>query len=137
MPRVTKEQIEKAKEWDLFSYLQNYEPHELKRCGPNEYCTRTHDSLKISNGKWKWWSRGNGGRSAVDYLINVRRHTFTEAVQTIAGQATIAPPVSLPAEKTTEKKENIFLSLFPGPANPADVSLVIVYSIALGAMPAV
>ena len=52
MPGVTKEQIEKAKEWDLLSYLQAYEPHELKRSGPNEYCTRTHDSLKISNGKW-------------------------------------------------------------------------------------
>jgi len=48
---VTKEQIEKAKEWDLLSYLQAFEPHELKRCGTNEYCTRTHDSLKISHGK--------------------------------------------------------------------------------------
>ena len=46
--RVIKEQIEKAKEWDLLSYLQAYEPHELKRSGPNEYCTRTHDSLKIT-----------------------------------------------------------------------------------------
>ena len=45
---VSKEQIEKAKEWDLLTYLQSYEPQELKRCGPNEYCTVTHDSLKIS-----------------------------------------------------------------------------------------
>ena len=51
-----------------------------------------------------WWSRGIGGRSAVDYLIKVRDYTFMEAVQTIARQAAIAPPVSLPAEKTTEKK---------------------------------
>lgn len=29
------------------------------------------------------------GRSAVDYLIKVRGHTFMEAVQTIAGQAAI------------------------------------------------
>jgi len=41
---VTKEQIAKAKEWDLLSYLQAYEPQELKKCGPREYCTRTHDS---------------------------------------------------------------------------------------------
>ena len=46
MPRVTKEQIAKAREWDLLSYLQAYEPHELKRSGLNEYCTKTHDSLK-------------------------------------------------------------------------------------------
>ncbi|MCX4325547.1 MAG: topoisomerase, partial [Lachnospiraceae bacterium] len=68
MPGVTKEQIAKAKEWDLLSYLQTYEPHELKRCGPHEYCTRTHDSLKISHGKWCWNSRGIGGRTALDYL---------------------------------------------------------------------
>lgn len=43
LPGVTKEQIAKAKEWDLLSYLQTYEPHELKRSGPSEYCTRTHD----------------------------------------------------------------------------------------------
>ena len=39
MPGVTKEQIAKAKEWDLLSYLQTYEPQELKRCGGNEYRT--------------------------------------------------------------------------------------------------
>lgn len=86
MAGVTKEQIAKAKEWDLLSYLQAYEPQELKKSGPREYCTRTHDSLKISNGKWMWWSRGIGGRSAVDYLIKVRGYTFMEAVQTIAGE---------------------------------------------------
>ncbi len=72
MPGVTKEQITKAKEWDLLSYLQAYEPEELQRCGQNEYCTRTHVSLKISNGKWCWNSRGIGGRTALDYLIKVR-----------------------------------------------------------------
>ncbi len=34
---VTKEQIAKAKEWDLLSYLQAYEPQELKKSGPREY----------------------------------------------------------------------------------------------------
>ena len=72
MPAVTTEQIAKAKEWDLLSYLEAHEPHELKRSGPNEYCTRIHDSLKISNGKWCWSSRGIGGRTALDYLIKVR-----------------------------------------------------------------
>ena len=74
MPGVTKEQIAQAKEWDLLSYLQTYEPHELKRCGPHEYCTKTHDSLKISNGKWCWNSRGIGGRTA--YLIKVRGKAY-------------------------------------------------------------
>ena len=76
MPHLSKEQIDQAKQWDLLSYLQVYEPGELRRTGPHEYCTRTHDSLKISNGKWCWNSRGIGGRTALDYLIKVRGLSF-------------------------------------------------------------
>jgi hypothetical protein len=72
MPYVTPEQIERAKQMDLLTYLQHYEPQELVRFSGNVYTTRTHDSLKISNGKWYWWSRNIGGRSALDYLIKVR-----------------------------------------------------------------
>jgi len=92
---VTREQIEQAKQMDLLSYLQKYEPDELVRINPNTYSTRTHDSLKISNGKWCWWSRGIGGRSALDYLIKVRGMEFVEAVQHLCGWAeyTPSPPV--------------------------------------------
>lgn len=90
MFKVTKQQIEIAKEWDLLPYLQAREPNELRRSGPREYCTRTHDSLKISNGKWCWHSRGIGGRTALDYLIKVRDMTFVEAVESLCGSR--APP---------------------------------------------
>ena len=95
---MTKEQIAKAKEWDLLSYLQAHEPHELKRCGPREYCTRTHDSLKISNGKWCWNSRGIGGRTALDYLIKVQGMDFVGAVETLCGYRA-PPPQQRPAPK--------------------------------------
>lgn len=36
------------------------------------YTTRRHDSLKISNGKWMWWSQSISGRSTLDYLIKIR-----------------------------------------------------------------
>ena len=98
MPGVTKEQIEKAKEWNLLSYLETYEPQELKRCGPHEYCTRTHDSLKISNGKWCWNSRGIGGRTAPDYLIKVRGMDFVGAVEALCGYRA-PPPQEQPAPK--------------------------------------
>ncbi|HHZ07020.1 MAG TPA: DUF3991 domain-containing protein [Clostridiales bacterium] len=78
--------IEQARQMDLLSYLQVYEPSNLQRVAGNVYCTREHDSLKISNGKWYWWSRGFGGVSALDYLIKVKDYTFVEAVQTITGQ---------------------------------------------------
>ncbi|MEK3986343.1 DUF3991 and TOPRIM domain-containing protein [Paenibacillus sp. FSL K6-3166] len=85
MSYVSKEQIQRAKQLDLFTYLQVYEPAELVRCSRNVYTTRTHDSLKISNGKWYWWSRGIGGRSALDYLIKVRGMSFPDAVRQIEG----------------------------------------------------
>lgn len=102
MPCVSKEQIVRAKEWDLLSYLQTYEPQELKRCGPREYCTRTHDSLKISNGKWCWNSRGIGGRTALDYLIKVRGMDFMEAVETLSGSRA-PPPQERPTPPITQK----------------------------------
>ena len=77
--------IEQARQMDLLSYLQRYEPSNLKRVAGNVYCTREHDSLKISNGKWYWWSRGFGGVSALDYLIKVKGYGFVEAVETVVG----------------------------------------------------
>ena len=71
MPFIAPELIIQAKQMDLLTYLRNYEPYELVKFSGNTYCTRTHESLKISNGKWIWWSRGIGGRSAFDYLIKV------------------------------------------------------------------
>ena len=90
MSRVTEEQIAAAKQWDLLTYLQTFEPAELVRSSANEYCTKTHDSLKISHGLWCWNSRGIGGKSALDYLIKVREMDFVEAVETLCGYR--APP---------------------------------------------
>ena len=93
MPYIDPEVILQAKQMDLLTYLQNYEPQELVRFSGNTYCTRTHDSLKISNGKWCWHSRGIGGRSALDYLIKVNNMSFMAAVEQITGQVATAPPV--------------------------------------------
>lgn len=104
MPYIAPEVVREVKQMDLLTYLKNYEPYELVHFSGNTYTTKSHDSLKISNGKWMWWSRGIGGRSALDYLIKVRDYTFMEAVETIAGLAGVKPPVALPAKKQTEKK---------------------------------
>ena len=105
MPYVTPEQIERAKQMDLLTYLQYYEPQELVRFSGNVYTTRTHDSLKISNGKWCWWSRNIGGRSALDYLIKVRGMSLPEAVLQIDGQAAITPPVSSKVQEPTKPRK--------------------------------
>ena len=103
MPYIAPEIIQEVKKMDLLTYLKNYEPYELVHFSSNTYTTRTHDSLKISNGKWMWWSRGIGGRSALDYLIKVREYTFMEAVEIIAGQSAISTPVYAVVEKPKEK----------------------------------
>ena len=92
MPFIPPEVVEQARKMDLLTYLQNYEPDELVPFSRDTYCTRTHDSLKISNGKWFWFSQGIGGASALDYLIMVRGIPFTQAVEQIMGRAAIQPP---------------------------------------------
>lgn len=91
MPYVSPEIVAKVREIDLFSYLSSCNPGELVRCGSNIYCTKTHDSLKISNGKWFWWSRGIGGRSALDYLIFVCGMDFFAATMMLIGKQPIIP----------------------------------------------
>lgn len=85
--------IEKVKQIDLLTYLKNFEPEELIHFSQGTYTTRSHDSLKISNGLWYWFSRGIGGKSALEYLIQVREHTFLEAIEILTKQAKIKSPV--------------------------------------------
>ena len=93
MPYISPEVILEAKQIDLLTYLKACEPSQLVRVSGNTYCTKEHDSLKISNGKWMWWSRGIGGKTALDYLIKVQGYSFLEAVQAILGNTTVAYPV--------------------------------------------
>ena len=92
MPFYEPDVVTEAKKLDLLTYLQNYEPQELVHVSGNVYCTNTHDSLRISNGKWCWFSQGIGGKSALDYLIKVNGYSFLEAMERIVGQAAAKPP---------------------------------------------
>ena len=85
MPYYTKEEIKKAKEVDLYNYLNQRYPDELVPFSNGTYVTREHDSLKISNGMWHWFSKGIGGKSALDYLIRVKNMSFMEAMKEIIG----------------------------------------------------
>ena len=98
--------LERARQIDLLSYLRTYEPSNLVKVKgtTNVYCTAEHDSLKISNGKWYWWSRGFGGYSALDYLMEVREYGFVEAVEILTGQALADWKPPPPAPKKDEPK---------------------------------
>ena len=99
MPYIPPEFIEQARQIDLLSYLKAFEPNELVRISGNNYTTRTHDSLKISNGKWMWWSQRIGGYNALDYLIKVKEYSFVEAVETLMGKAAVMPSIAVPKPK--------------------------------------
>lgn len=104
MPYIAPEVIEQARQIDLLTYLQNCEPHELVRISGNNYTTRTHDSLKISNGKWMWWSQRIGGYNALDYLVKVRGISFVEAVETLMGKAAIMPMLTVRPKQQEKPK---------------------------------
>ena len=118
---LKQEEITKARQMDLLTYLRRYEPDELVHFSGNTYCTRTHDSLKISNGKWYWWSRGIGGRSALDYLTKVKGVELRQAVEILAG----APRPSV-HEKIAEQKEEA-IKLIQLPPRHADNRRVFAY----------
>lgn len=73
------EELAEVKKLDLLTYLSNYEPNELVRRSRNDYVTRTHDNLHMTNGMWMWWSRVIGGKTALDYLIKVYDMPFLDA----------------------------------------------------------
>ncbi|MGN8714128.1 DUF3991 domain-containing protein [Hornefia butyriciproducens] len=98
------DQIQQAREIDLLTYLRKTDPGNLVHVSGGEYCTREHDSLKISHGKWMWWSRGFGGASALDYLIKVKCIPFTEAVGMVLGTEAKQPPFSFDRKGAKAKR---------------------------------
>ncbi len=76
--------VVELKKIDLLTYLQVCEPNNLVRVGSNVYSTKEHDSMRISNGKWCWWSCGIGGCTALDYLIKVKGMSFLSAAHYLA-----------------------------------------------------
>ena len=104
MPSVTDEQIAAARSVDLLTYLQTHEPGSLRKSG-GEYCLTDHDSLKISNGKWFWHSRGFGSNNALDFLVQVRGMGFTDAVKALADDSVTSVYTSASRQASTPIQE--------------------------------
>ena len=103
MAYFTPEDIQQAKQLDLLTYLQIYEPDQLVKVSGDTYCTKEHDSLKISNGKWHWFSRQIGGKTALDYLVKVRGCSFLEAMEIIQGKP-LPKAIPTPAPRQEPKR---------------------------------
>ncbi len=107
---IPKEVVAEARKIDLLTYLKNYEPNELVEVCRNTFTTRTHDSLKISNGLWYWFTKQIGGKSAIDFLMKVRDYSFVEAVKTVMGNIQIQKPV-IYKQQEKNKDRNLILPL--------------------------
>ena len=105
MPYIPEETVAELRRIDLLTYLQITEPHELVRVTEREYTTQTYDSLRISNGKWHWFSQGVGGNSALDYLIKVKGKTFIEAAQELLNYTTNGFEIPEMKQQLPEKKK--------------------------------
>lgn len=94
MAGVTREQIAQAREMTAIEYLQRYMPHELVRCGSNEFQLQSHDSFKINaqTSLFHWKSMDIGGKTALDYLHRVEGVPFVDAVRTLADERAVYIP---------------------------------------------
>ncbi len=110
MPYYTKQEVEKAREVDVLTYLQHNNPSQLVYVGRDTYCTVEHDSLKINNGKWYWFSQGIGGVNAIDYLIKVEGFTFLESVEKVLK---LSPRINYKIQRNYLKKEKKDKLLLP------------------------
>ena len=106
---VPPELVEKARKIDLPTYFEMFEPGQLKRLSSGVYCTNKHDSLKMSNGKWFWWSRGVGGKNAIDFLMKCRQYRFQDAVLLLTGGMTHDFTPSKSSLSTTKESAKVLL----------------------------
>ena len=96
--------LEKAKKVDLLSFLMSYYPNELVRVSSKEYTTKTHDSLRISNGFWNWCSVGVGGKNAMDYLEKVLGYDFPKSAEIVLDKLQIKAPIFIEKQEKNRVK---------------------------------
>ena len=89
----TQEQIDRANQSDLVSFLQS-QGEQLTRAG-NEYRWKRHDSLTVRGNKWYRHSQSKGG-GPVDFIMEFFGKSFTEAVELLTGEKGAAPPPDKP-----------------------------------------
>ncbi|MDR1703310.1 MAG: DUF3991 domain-containing protein [Clostridiales bacterium] len=116
---MTKEQIERARQVDILDYILSHEPGNVRRVGSG-YRLIDHESLSIDSGKWYWHSHGVGGRTALDYLTDVRGYGLVEAVCMLINERPIergdaitpnAKPTPVKPNRTIHGNNNPFQNL--------------------------
>ena len=89
---------------DALSYLLQYEGQELKSEGANRYRLKSNHSCTVSGRGWYDFGTGEGGKSAIDFLVKMRGYSLSEACE-IVGGAKIAIVPHTSQERKTGKFE--------------------------------
>ena len=100
--------LDELKKVDLVTYFRTIMPYELVKASANEYTTKTHDSLRMSNGLWNWCSRGFGGRNAIDYLMKTEQLEFNDAANLLLKQLQNKVP-TIEQQPTKSKEKHIII----------------------------
>ena len=85
----TQEQIDRANQADIVSFLQS-QGEQLTRAG-QEYRWKRHNSLTVRGNKWYRHSQSKGG-GPVDFVMEFFGKSFTEAVELLTGEQGAAAP---------------------------------------------
>lgn len=99
---VEKEELEKARQVDLLTYMEQREPDNLVKLSPHVHRLVEHDSVILSHGLWQQKSTGIGGRSALDYLVKIRGLSLPEAVSLVLSGSYLPVSAYLPPQKEME-----------------------------------
>ena len=100
--------LDELKKVDLVTYFRTIMPYELVKVSANKYTTKTHDSLRMSNGLWNWCSRGFGGRNAIDYLMKTEQLEFNDAANLLLKQLQNKVP-TIEQQPTKPKEKHIII----------------------------
>ena len=95
--------LDELKKVDLVTYFRTIMPYELVKASANEYTTKTHDSLRMSNGLWNWCSKGVGGKNAIDFIMKTKNMRFIDAANLLLDQMNLKQPIVI--DKTIKSKE--------------------------------
>lgn len=99
---VEKEELEKARQVDLLTYMEQREPDNLVKLSPHVHRLVEHDSVILSHGLWQQKSTGIGGRSALDYLVKIRGLSLPEAVNLVLSGSYLPVSAYIPPQKEME-----------------------------------
>ena len=101
---VTKDQLQRARAIDVLDYVLSKEPDNVRRVGSG-YRMKDHPSLSVDGKGWYWHSREIGGKTALDFLTDVRGYGLVDAVCMLIHERPLdRPPANKPGHKQMARK---------------------------------